>query len=181
MRHRDADAILLDLGLADGDGFDVLRRLRQISAVPVVIVSARSDERSIVRGLHLGADDFLVKPIRMNELLARLAAVTRRSAAAVRESAQVRSGDVEIDLAARTVSVGGRPVPLTATEFRLLEALAKRPGEAVSRQLILDEVWGDTQTGASRSCDVHLTQLRAKLDRPELIETIRGFGYRLKA
>lgn len=178
--HREADAVLLDLGLPDGEGFEVLRSLRTVSTVPVVIVSARGDERSIVRGLHLGADDYLVKPVRMNELLARLGVVTRRHA--VQEQPElVRSGDVEIDLARREVRVAGAEVSLTGKEFGLLEALAKRPGQAVRKAQVLDEVWGDAFVGASRSCDVHLTQLRAKLGRPGLIETIRGFGYRLDA
>lgn len=185
LRHRDADLVLLDLGLAGGpdaatgDGFEVLRRLRQVSDVPVVIVSARGDERSTVRGLHLGADDYLVKPVRVNELLARIGAVTRRRGRAGHPTV-VAAGDVRIDLTARTVHAGDREVMLTPKEFELLEALAKRPGEAVRRQLILDEVWGDTFVGASRSCDVHFTSLRAKLDRPGVISTIRGFGYRLE-
>lgn len=185
LRHGDADLVLLDLGLADGDGFEVLRRLRQVSDVPVLVASGRSDERSIVRALHLGADDFCVKPVRMAELMARIGVVMRRHRLGVDPSqddagAQVVAGDVVVDLAARTVRVAGEPVALTAKEFGLLEALAKRPGEAVRKELILDEVWGDTFVGASRSCDVHLTQLRAKLDRPGIISTIRGFGYRLE-
>ncbi|WP_028474619.1 response regulator transcription factor [Nocardioides alkalitolerans] len=177
--HRAADTVLLDLGLADGDGFEVLQGLRRISAVPVLIVSARGDERSVVRGLHLGADDYLVKPIRMSELLARLGVVTRRRAAG-QPAPRVQVGEIEIELAERTVRVAGAAVALTTKEFDVLATLARRPGEAVSKQLILDEVWGDTSHGASRSCDVHLTQLRSKLGRPELIETIRGFGYRLR-
>jgi DNA-binding response OmpR family regulator len=179
LRHHTADVVLLDLGLADGDGFDVLRQLRQVSVVPVLIVSARGDERSIVRGLHLGADDFLVKPVRMAELMARIGTVTRRRQPAGPPST-VRAGDVEVDLVARTVRVGGAAVALTEKEFDVLASLAKRPGEAVRKELVLDEVWGDAFVGSSRSCDVHLTSLRAKLARPGLISTIRGFGYRLE-
>lgn len=179
-RHRDADAVLLDLGLASGDGFEVLQTLRQVSTVPVLIVSARGDERSVVRGLHLGADDYLVKPIRMTELLARLGVATRRRQ--VHEEAQgAVFGDVEVDLATRRVVVAGEPVALTTKEFAVLAVLVRRPGEAVSKQLLLDEVWGDTSQSAARSCDVHLTQLRAKIGRPGLIETIRGYGYRMQA
>lgn len=180
MRHQGADLVLLDLGLADGDGFEVLRRLRQVSPVPVLIISARSDERSIVRGLHLGADDYCVKPIRMAELMARIGVVTRRTASSSEGHREVVSGDVVIDLAARTVAVAGSPIALTPKEFGVLEALARRPGEAVRKEVILDEVWGDAFVGSSKTCDVHLTQLRAKLDRPGLISTIRGFGYRLE-
>lgn len=186
LRHGDADLVVLDLGLADGDGFEVLRRLRQVSDVPVLVASGRSDERSIVRALHLGADDFCVKPVRMAELMARIGVVTRRRRPVVPGPGQggggseVVAGDVVVDLTARTVTVAGRPVALTTKEFGLLEALARRPGEAVRKELILDEVWGDALVGASRSCDVHLTQLRAKLGRPRLISTIRGFGYRFE-
>ncbi|GAB2782272.1 response regulator transcription factor [Amycolatopsis magusensis] len=177
-RHGDADLLLLDLGLPDTDGLDVLRRIRQVSAVPVVVLTARDDERSVVSGLHLGADDYLTKPVRLAELLARMDAVARRA----RDSAAlevVRVADVEIDLAARRVLVGGTEVTLTTKEFGLLAVLADRPGTAVSRQQLMDEVWGDARLAVSRSLDVHLTQLRAKLNRPGLLTTIRGFGYRL--
>ncbi|MCI3274894.1 response regulator transcription factor [Streptomyces cylindrosporus] len=179
--HRSADLLLLDLGLPDTDGLDVLRALRAVSGVSVVILTARGDERSVVRGLRLGADDYLVKPVRLAELLARIDAVTRRAAAAApeaRAARAVRVGDVEVDLDAHRVRVGGAEVELTAKEFAVLAVLAGRAGTAVSRQQLLDEVWGDAFHAVSRSLDVHLTQLRAKLDRPGLLTTIRGFGYR---
>lgn len=179
--HRSADLLLLDLGLPDTDGLDVLRTLRAVSDVPVVILTARGDERSVVRGLRLGADDYLVKPVRLAELLARIDAVTRRAAAAAPDThvaRTVRVGDVEVDLDARRVRVGGAEVELTAKEFAVLAVLAGRAGRAVHRQQLLDEVWGDAFPAVSRSLDVHLTQLRAKLGRPELLTTIRGFGYR---
>ncbi|SDM67943.1 response regulator transcription factor [Allokutzneria albata] len=181
--HRGADVVLLDLGLPDGDGMDVLRKLRQVADTPVVVLTARGDERSVVRGLRLGADDYLVKPVRLAELLARMDVVTRRAAAA-RGAAQddvVRVSDVDIDVRARSVTVGGEPVSLTAKEFDLLAVLAARAGTAVSRQQLMDEVWGDAFVAVSRSLDVHMTQLRAKLGRPGLLTTIRGFGYRLEA
>lgn len=178
-RHRQADLLLLDLGLPDIDGLDVLRRLRAVSGLPVVILTARDDERSVVRGLRLGADDYLVKPVRLAELLARIEAVTRRSAdRSFLAPRTVSAGDVQIDLSARRVLVGGREVRLTTKEFAVLAALATRAGTAVSRQQLLDEVWGDAYLAVSRSLDVHLTQLRAKLDRPDVLTTIRGFGYR---
>ncbi len=177
--HRSSDLLLLDLGLPDTDGLDVLRTLRAVSDMSVVVLTARGDERSVVRGLRLGADDYLVKPVRLAELLARIDAVTRRraakSASAVRT---VRAGDVEVDLDARRVRVGGAEVELTAKEFAILAVLAGRAGTAVSREQLLDEVWGDASHTVSRSLDVHLTQMRAKLRRPELLTTIRGFGYR---
>jgi DNA-binding response OmpR family regulator len=178
-RHRQSDLLLLDLGLPDLDGLDVLRKLRAVSALPVLILTARGDERSVVRGLRLGADDYLVKPVRLAELLARIEAVARRAAAlAAPAQRTVRAGDVEVDLDARRVQVGDAEVRLTTKEFEILAALASRPGAAVSRQQLLDEVWGDAYLAVSRSLDVHITQLRAKLGRPELLTTIRGFGYR---
>lgn len=178
--HRSSDLLLLDLGLPDIDGLDVLRALRAVSDLCVVVLTARGDERSVVRGLHLGADDYLVKPVRLAELLARIDAVTRRVRGRGGAGAgTVRVGDVEIDLDVRRVSAGGEPVELTTKEFDILAVLAARAGTAVSREQLLDEVWGDAHRAVSRSLDVHLTQLRAKLRRPRLLTTIRGFGYRL--
>jgi DNA-binding response OmpR family regulator len=136
----------------------------------------------VVRGLRLGADDYLVKPVRLAELLARIEAVTRRAATPTAPASPAprtaRAGDVEVDLDARRVTVGGAEVRLTTKEFAVLAALAGRAGTAVSRQQLMDEVWGDAYLAVSRSLDVHLTQLRAKLGRPEVLTTIRGFGYR---
>ncbi|EME50736.1 two-component system response regulator [Amycolatopsis decaplanina DSM 44594] len=179
-RHRAADVILLDLNLPDMNGLDVLRKVRQVSPVPVLVLTASGDERSVVRGLRLGADDYLTKPVRLAELLARMDAVVRRAAvSAAPRDGVVRVEDVEIDLGARRVLVDGHDIGLTAKEFAVLAVLAARPGTAVSRQQLMDEVWGDAYLAVSRSLDVHLTQLRAKLDRPGLLTTIRGFGYRL--
>ncbi|CAL9345978.1 response regulator transcription factor [Streptomyces sp. enrichment culture] len=179
--HRSSDLLLLDLGLPDVDGLEVLRRLRAVSDLSVLVLTARGDERSVVRGLRLGADDYLVKPVRLTELLARIEAVTRRTAAAraPRTARTVRVGDVEIALDARQVRVDGTEVELTTKEFDVLAVLARRAGTAVSREQVLDEVWGDAYHAVSRSLDVHLTQLRAKLGRPDLLTTIRGFGFRL--
>ncbi|MEV6323760.1 response regulator transcription factor [Nocardia sp. NPDC051787] len=177
--HRQYDAVILDLGLPDGDGLQVLRQLREVSAIPVVILTARDDERTVVRGLRGGADDYLVKPPRIGELVARLELVTRRAAATSSPGAEVVvTGDVRVDLAAREIHVGGAPVVLTQKEFELVEALVERPGSAVSREMLMDRVWGDAFVAVSRSLDVHISTLRAKLGRPGLIKTIRGFGYR---
>ncbi|WP_033287547.1 response regulator transcription factor [Amycolatopsis jejuensis] len=178
-RHRDADLLLLDLGLPDLDGLDVLRKIRQVSGVPLIVLTARDDERSVVRALRLGADDYLAKPVRLAELLARMDAVARRAGSPATTPEVVHVEDVEIDLGARRVLVGGRDAGLTTKEFAVLAVLAARPGTAVSRQQLMDEVWGDAYLAVSRSLDVHMTQLRAKLDRPGLLTTIRGFGYRL--
>ncbi|SHG66733.1 DNA-binding response regulator, OmpR family, contains REC and winged-helix (wHTH) domain [Streptoalloteichus hindustanus] len=178
-RHREADLVLLDLGLPDEDGLEVLRKLRRVATVPVLVLTARGDERSVVRGLRLGADDYLVKPVRLAELLARMDAVARRAGRAPGAGASVvRVDDVEVDLVARRVRVAGREVVLTPKEFDVLAVLAGRPGTAVSRQQLMDQVWGDAYLAVSRSLDVHVAQLRGKLDRPRLLTTIRGFGYR---
>ncbi|MFE3187865.1 response regulator transcription factor [Nocardia sp. NPDC059240] len=179
--HRGFDAVVLDLGLPDADGLTVLRQLREVTTVPVVILTARSDERSIVRGLRGGADDYVIKPPRIAELLARLENATRRSqpaTAAPDEARVVEYADVRVDLTARRVQVGGVEIALTAKEFALVEVLTARPGTAVSRQQLMDRIWGDAFVAVSRSLDVHMTGLRAKLDRPGLITTIRGYGYR---
>ncbi|MFE9788235.1 response regulator transcription factor [Nocardia salmonicida] len=177
--HRDFDAVLLDLGLPDADGLQILRQLREISTIPVLILTARSDERSIVRGLRGGADDYVVKPPRIAELMARLETVLRRAAAAAEQArTEVVTGDVRVDLRARSVEVAGSPISLTQKEFELVEVLVERPGAAVSRQQLMDRIWGDAFVAVSRSLDVHMTGLRAKLNRPGLITTIRGYGYR---
>jgi DNA-binding response OmpR family regulator len=179
-RHHEADLVLLDLGLPDTDGLEVLRMLRKVAEVPVLVLTARGDERSVVRGLRLGADDYVVKPVRLAELLARMDNITQRAALRSRARERlVRVSDVQIDLAARRVTVGGQEIMLTTKEFDLLAVLASRIGTAVSRQQLMDEVWGNAYVGVSRSLDVHMTQLRGKLHRPGLLATIRGFGYRL--
>ncbi|GAB4586100.1 response regulator transcription factor [Nocardia sp. IFM 10818] len=177
--HRGYDAVVLDLGLPDADGLHILRQLREVSGVPVVILTARSDERSIVRGLRGGADDYVVKPPRIAELLARIENVLgRRPEIAAPPARIVQTQDVRVDLAARRVEVAGAEIALTAKEFELVEALTERPGAAVSRQQLMDRIWGDAFVAVSRSLDVHMTGLRAKLNRPGLITTIRGYGYR---
>jgi DNA-binding response OmpR family regulator len=177
-RHREHDLVLLDLGLPDADGLDVLRKLRRIGQIPVVVLTARGEERMVVRGLRSGADDYLVKPVRMAELLARIEAVARRGRPMFEAADEVRVEDVHVDLRTRRVRVGDHDVELTPKEFDVLAVLAGEAGTAVSRQRLMDEVWGDAYLAVSRSLDVHIAQLRAKLGRPELLVTIRGFGYR---
>lgn len=176
---RDVDLVLLDLVLPDGNGFDLLRTLRRSSDVPVLVLTAQAAERDVVRGLRLGADDYLVKPVRLRELLARIDAVTRRAPGRGADPAAVEIADLRVDLGARRATVGGTELALTGKEFDILAVLARNAGVAVNRQQLLDEVWGDATLAVSRSLDVHLTALRTKLDRPGLLATVRNFGYRL--
>ncbi|CAM3229470.1 Response regulator ArlR [Arthrobacter ulcerisalmonis] len=180
--HRNFRLILLDLGLPDMDGLEVLRKLRQVTDCPILILTARDDERSVVLGLRSGADDYLVKPVKLVELLARMEAVTRR-AGRIRGSdpAAVSLAGLDIDLGRRSVTSSGEAIPLTATEFDLLALLARHAGSVVTREQILDALWGDAFVASSRSLDVHLTGLRAKLKRPGFIINVRGVGYRVES
>ena len=181
LRHREAQMILLDLGLPDMDGLEVLRKLRLITRIPVVILSARDDERSVVRGLRQGADDYLVKPIGLTVLLARIEAVARRSQLGSQSSSELQMGELGIDLDKRTAHMGQRLLNLTAKEFDLLALLAQHAGSVVTREQLLDALWGDAFLAVSRSLDVHLTGLRAKLDSPGMIINVRGVGYRIES
>ena len=180
--HRKFEVILLDLGLPDIDGLEVLRKLRQVTPCPILILTARDDERSVVLGLRSGADDYLVKPVKLVELLARIEAVTRRAgrSGGTRQQSMVL-GDLEIDVDRRVAALSSRVLPLTATEFDLLALLASHAGSVVTREQILDALWGDAFLASSRSLDVHLTGLRAKLQLPGFIINVRGVGYRIEA
>lgn len=184
LAHRKFEVILLDLGLPDMDGLVVLRKLRQVTQCPILILTARDDERSVVLGLRSGADDYLVKPVKLVELLARIEAVTRRTGRGPTGPASPRSivlGELEVDLDRRVAALRSQAVPLTATEFDLLALLARHAGSVVTREQILDTLWGDAFVASSRSLDVHLTGLRNKLQLPGFIINVRGVGYRLEA
>ena len=183
LSHRNFQVILLDLGLPDMDGLEVLRKLRQVTDVPILILTARDDERSVVLGLRSGADDYLVKPVKLVELLARIEAVTRRAGrgGGTPQEYVIVLDDLAIDLNRRTASKAGSPLALTATEFELLALLARHAGSVVTREQILDALWGDAFLASSRSLDVHLTGLRAKLQKPGFIINVRGVGYRVEA
>ena len=182
LNHREFDVILLDLGLPDMDGLEVLRKLRQVTDSPILILTARDDERSVVLGLRSGADDYLIKPVKLVELLARIEAVTRRAMpASGRKDSLIRLGDLALDTDRRVVQVKGAELALTPTEFDLLALLAKNAGSVVTREQILDALWGDAFLASSRSLDVHLTGLRSKLALPGFIVNVRGVGYRVEA
>jgi DNA-binding response OmpR family regulator len=175
------DLVLLDLRLPDIDGLDVCRQLRDRSRVPIIVVTARGEEADRVVGLELGADDYLVKPYGLRELIARIRAVSRRAAGAGAAGESMRVGGLEVDERARTASLDGEELELTPKEFDLLAALARDPGAAVTRQRLLADVWQTTWYGSAKTIDVHIAALRKKLGDPHWIETVRGIGFRLRA
>ncbi len=179
-----SDVVLVDLGLPDGDGLDVIRRLRDHPETAVIVVTARSEEHERVRGLRAGADDYIVKPFGVPELLARIDAVLRRTRAAraVRHPDQpLVVGSMRIGVGTREVTVDGTPVALTRKEFELLLLLARRAPNVGARDGILDQIWGATWESSSRTLDTHIAALRHKLGSEVVIRTIHGVGYRLLA
>jgi DNA-binding response OmpR family regulator len=174
------EVVLLDLGLPDIDGLQVLAMLRGVTPVPVIVITARDSDPTIVAALDAGADDYVVKPFGVEHIAARIRAVLRRTGAAD-EDPVLRVGDLTIDARARRVQLDGREVELTRKEFDLLYALASRPGEVVSKRTLLAEVWQQTY-GGDRTVDVHLSWLRRKLGEtaaaPRYLHTVRGVGIR---
>ncbi len=175
-----ADLVLLDLRLPDVDGLDVCRRLRERSRVPIIVVTARGEEADRVVGLELGADDYVVKPYGLRELIARIRAVTRRTSSLGASGEPLRVGGLEVDERARRATLHGRELELTPKEFDLLAALARDPGAAVSRQRLLAEVWQTSWYGSAKTIDVHVAALRKKLGDAHWIETVRSVGFRLR-
>jgi DNA-binding response OmpR family regulator len=168
---------ILDLQLPDADGLDLCRAIRATSRLPIVIVTARDEEIDRITGLELGADDYVTKPFSPRELVARVRAVLRR-AEPEEEGDLVAVGDIVLERAGRTVSVAGADVELTGMEFDLLAFLLAHPGIVMTRERLLERVWGLSFPGGTRTVDVHVAQLRRKLDRPDLIRTVRGSGYK---
>jgi two-component system response regulator RegX3 len=185
-REQPPDVVLIDVMLPDGDGRDVLREIRRGSPIPVLMVTARDQPVDRVVGLELGADDYVVKPFNSPELVARIRAVLRRFPAERHPSTGpddiLRLGDMEMNLATRTVMVAGRPVDLALKEFELLRMLLERPGVVVRRGELMDEVWDPNWFGSDKTLDVHVSSLRKKLgddpNTPRYIHTIRGVGFR---
>jgi DNA-binding response OmpR family regulator len=175
-----SDLVLLDLRLPDIDGLDVCRRLRARSDVPIIVVTARGEEADRVVGLELGADDYVVKPFGLRELIARIRAVTRRTGSRGSAQEPLRSGGLEVDERARRARLDERDLELTPKEFDLLAALARDAGAAISRRRLLEEVWETSWYGSSKTIDVHVASLRRKLGDPGWIETVRGVGFRLR-
>jgi DNA-binding response OmpR family regulator len=178
----DTEVVLLDLGLPDVDGIDLCRRIRGRSDVPIVIVTARNQVTERIMGLRAGADDFVVKPYDVHELLARIEAVTRRSRP-MRAESEARvlldGGDVQIDLVGRQVLVEGGAIDLTRKEFDIVAVLARYPGVAVPKERLIREVWNTDWRGFGHSLEVHVGAIRKKTGDRRLIETVRGVGYRL--
>ncbi|UYM03963.1 response regulator transcription factor [Solicola gregarius] len=172
------DLILLDMGLPDQDGLALCRQIRMTSEVPIIAVTARREESMVVAALRSGVDDYVTKPYRLAELVARIDAVMRRfdkhPAADVDEFGRIR-----IDAGARRAYVDEQPISLARKEFDLLHLLVRSNGDLVTREAIMETIWATSWVGASRTIDVHVATLRAKLGEPTLIETVRGAGYRL--
>lgn len=181
-KHEKPDLVLLDLNLPNLDGLDVARRLRGLSNVPIIMVTARVEETDRLIGLELGADDYIVKPFSPREVVARVRAVLRRSETQPVTPAIIRAADIVIDLTRHSITRGDEPIDLTPTEFGLLVALAREPGRAFSRLQLIETFEGDAFDGYERTVDAHVKNLRAKLERdpkkPEYILTIFGVGYK---
>jgi len=181
-RRERPDLIVLDLGLPGMDGLDVTRRLRQDSAVPIIMLTARVEESDRLIGLELGADDYITKPFSPKELVARVRAVFRRIDAAPERGDMIRAGELTLDKRRMQATVSDQPVDLTATEFELLAALARQPGRVFTRAQLLDAVHGDKLESFDRAIDAHVKNLRRKIERdprnPRYLLTVHGIGYK---
>jgi two-component system KDP operon response regulator KdpE len=182
---RRPDLVLLDLGLPDRDGIEVIREIRQWSQMPILVLSARGQEKDKIAALDLGADDYVAKPFAVGELLARMRAALRRSVRIAQEAPEtsLRFGGVEIDFEKRLVTLDGGEVHLTPNEYKLLQVLVRHAGRVVTQRQLLNEVWGPQHTDQSQYLRVYVAQLRRKLEhdpaRPQYLQTEPGVGYRL--
>jgi two-component system response regulator MtrA len=179
-RAQKPDLVLLDVMLPGIDGIEVAKLIRAESMVPIVMLTAKGDTHDVVRGLEVGADDYMVKPFNPSELVARLKVRLRR--ASVESETSLRIGNIEIDQIAHSIIRDGQAIPLTRLEFDLLVALAKEPGRVFTREALLSEVWGYQHATDTRLVNVHIQRLRSKVEydpeNPELIVTVRGIGYK---
>jgi DNA-binding response OmpR family regulator len=178
------DLILLDIMLPDSDGLDICKRIRQdpdLAAIPVIFLTARASETDRIVGLELGANDYVVKPFFVRELIARIKLQFRAQEGAASAARTLQAAGLELDPSSRQVRLDGSPLALTATEFRLLEFLMRRPGVVFSREQLLNSVWGQDRAITDRAVDVYVLRLRQKIERdptaPVMIHSIRGFGY----
>jgi len=182
-RSHKPDLVVLDLGLPGRDGLDVTRDLRRESSIPIVMLTARADESDKLVGLELGADDYVTKPFSAKELVARVRAVLRRAQAAVQPSEHIRLGILEIDVPRMSVSLGGRPVDLTPSEFQILLTMARQPGRVFTRSQLLDAVHGEAFESYERAIDAHVKNIRRKIEPdprvPRFVQTVFGVGYRV--
>ena len=179
IRRHPIALVVLDIGLPGIDGFEVCRRIA--GEIPVIMLTARDEEADRVAGLEVGADDYVSKPFSPRELTARVKAVLRRGARAAEADDVLTLGPVVLSRTAREVHVSGDEIELTQREFDLLEYLARHSGQVVSRDQLLESVWGYLAPGETRTVEVHVAQLRKKLGHPELIRTVRGLGYKASA
>ena len=178
LRRHPVRLVVLDIGLPGIDGFEVCRRMRAQSKVPILMLTARDEEPDRVAGLELGADDYVSKPFSPRELAARIKAILRRVEQRG-EDALLTANGIVLRRDSRDVTVSGRQIELTSKEFDLLACFLEHPGIVLSREKLLDIVWGMTYPGGTRTVDVHVAQLRRKLGDPETIRTVRGAGYKL--
>jgi two-component system response regulator VicR len=181
-REQAPDLVILDVMLPGMDGFEVCRQIRQQSSVPIIMLTARTDDVDVIVGLELGADDYVVKPFNTRELIARMRAILRRVAREKEDRRDtIRAGDLEISIPRRLVTLAGKPVPLTPKEFDILAHLASHPEQVFSREQILQAVWGYDFYGGQRAVDVHVRRIREKIEpdqsRPAYLHTSWGKGY----
>jgi DNA-binding response OmpR family regulator len=181
--HEDPDLLILDVMLPGRDGFELCREIRTKSPVPILMLTAKTDTIDIVVGLESGADDYVTKPFVTKELVARIRALLRRARASDHVPRTLTVGDLQIAPDAATVTKRGEPLHLTKTEFKLLLALASRPNQVFTRELLLQQVWDYDYFGDSRLVDVHIRRLRAKIEDdprdPRIVQTVRGLGYKV--
>lgn len=180
LQENKIDIILLDVMLPDEDGFEICKKIRVDSNIPIIFLTARGEEWDKVQGLQLGGDDYIVKPFTPGELTARIHAVLRRTSQSSQEDRLVKIGGITIDKKARIVTIDGKAVPLTLKEFELLVFLVDHRNQALSREQLLEHIWGADYAGSLRTVDTHIKTLRMKLKEKDFIQTVWGIGYKFE-